>query len=512
MVDLCKRIAALGLCVVWSVFFIGTIAVSALQFSDWTVYLQNPPQDMTLADLNDNGLQDILIVTGNSFMIFLQKEKSGFSQYPDQILEFTEEIAVVDIGEVDPTKGKEIICMARNGTFYYKQRNGRFLPEPNPLVKEAAFFLGRRSGCHIVDFATDLDSDSLDDLLLPTKEGIVLYWQSFPGSFTRYGPLPIQKTLYASVGTFLWPSSLTEKTQEMRGLCLDPEIQEEQDLWLQDINNDGLIDILLPHTFGNEKESEPDVFLQTSDRRFIYTTNQDAGIYSETLAEEGEIFFFDINGNGLMDKVSVRMRDPLQNSSLMVPTVQIAIFLNRYQKGFINAPDHVFRSVYLSDFVPIVDIDKDNRQDIFTIYADLRISSKESIIQTLTRRAVSFVLRCYLFDNQKQAYPYSSDVAHSFVVEYGNFADMPSVIFFDFKGDFDGNGMRDFVYREKADTLSILLMEKREGKLNIFDQIKIGIPDNTAYIKVLQLNRDNRSDLILLDQTGTKLTILINQG
>ena len=157
MIELCKRIAALGLSFVWFVFFIGIIAASALQFSDWAVYLQNPPQDMTLADLNDNGLQDILIVTGNSFIIFLQKEGSGFSQSRDQILQFIEEITIVDIGEVDPTKGKEIICMARNGTFYYKQRNGLFLPDPDPLIKEATFFLGKQSGCHIVDFVTDLN-------------------------------------------------------------------------------------------------------------------------------------------------------------------------------------------------------------------------------------------------------------------------------------------------------------------------------------------------------------------
>lgn len=511
MIELCKRIAALSLSFVWFVFFMDTVVAGALQFSDSVVYLQSPPQDMTLADFNDNGLHDILIVTGASLMVFFQKERSGFSEYPDQTLEFTEEIRVVDIGEVDPSKGKEIICMGRNGIFYYKQKNGRFLPDPAPLIKEATFFLGRRFGCYIVDFAKDLNSDGLDDLLVPTKEGIVLYWQSLPGGFTRYGPLPTQRTFYASVNTFLWPSSLTEKTQEMRGLCLGPKIHEEKDLWLQDINNDGLVDILLPDTSENEKDSEPRIFLQTRDGRFICTTGQDAEIYGEALAEEGNIFFFDINGNGLMDKVSVRMRDPLQNSSLMVPTIQIAIFLNRDQKGFINTPDHVFRSVYLSDFVPIVDIDKDNTQDIFTIYTDLRVSSKESIIQSLTRKAVSFVLRCYLFDNQKQGYPYSSDVAHSFVVKYGDFSDIASVIFFDFNGDFDENGIRDFVYREKADTLSILLMEKREGKLNIFDEIRIRIPDNIAHIKVLQLSGDNRSDLILLDQTGTKLTIFINQ-
>jgi len=512
MAELCKRIPALSLSLLWFVFFMGTVVASALQFSDSAVYLQSPPQDMALADFNDDGLQDILIVAGTSFMVFFQKEGPGFSEYPDQTLEFTEEIRVVDIGEVDPTKGKEIIYMGRNGAFYYKQRNGRFLPDPNPLVMEAIFFLGRRFGCYIVDFAKDLNSDGLDDLLIPTKEGIVLYWQSFPVGFTRYGPLPIQRTVYASVSAFLWPSSLTEKTQEMRGLCLSPEIHEEKDLWLQDINNDGLLDILLPDTSGNEKDSEPHIFLQTPDGRFMCTTGQDAGIYGKALAEEGEIFFSDINANGVMDKVSVRMRDPLQNSSLMVPTIQMAIFLNRDQKGFVNAPDHVFRSVYLSNLVPIVDIDKNKTQDVFTIYADLRVSSKESIIQSLTRKAVSFVLRCYLFDDQKQGYPYSSDVAHNFVVKYGDSTNIASVIFFDLSGDFDGNGIRDFVYREKADILSVLLMEKREEKLSIFDEIRIRIPDNTAHIKVMQLNGDNRSDLVLLDQTGTKLSIFINQG
>jgi len=512
MVELCKKIVTLSLSFVWFLFFMGTAVVSALQFSHSAVYLEAPTQDMTLADLNDNGLQDVLIVTGNSFMVFFQREGSGFSKYPDQTLEFTEEVRVVDIGEVDPTKGKEIIYMGRNGTFYYKQRNGRFLPDPDSLIKEATFFLGRQFGCYIVDFAKDLNSDGLDDLLVPTEEGMVLYWQSFPGRFTRYGPLPTRRTVYASVTAFLWPSSLTEKTQQMRGLCLGPEIREEKDLLLQDINNDGLVDILLPDTSGNEKDSGPHIFLQTRDGRFMHGRGQDAEIYGEALAEEGELFFFDINGNGLMDKVIVRMRDPLQNSSLMVPTIQIAIFLNKDHKGFMNNPDHVFRSVYLSDFVPIVDIDKDNTQDIFTIYADLRIGSKESIIQSLTRKAVSFVLRCYLFDNQKQSYPYSSDVAHNFVVKYGDSTNIASVIFFDLSGDFDGNGIHDFVYREKADTLLILLMEKRDGELNIFDEIRIPIPDNTAHIKVIQLNGDNRSDLILLDQTGTRLSILINQG
>lgn len=485
-------------------------ATGLLQFSKFTIDLESFPQDATLVDLNNDDLKDIFIITRVSFMIFLQKE-SGFSEDPDQILEFAQGIGAVDIGEVDAAGGKEIVCIGHQGVFYYKQQNDAFfLNYPQTLIEQPTLFSDESLRLLIVDFARDLNSDGLDELLIPTKKGMMLFWQHSPNIFAQNEHFPIKTMTSASANAFLWPPSLSKISQKTKNLVVSPEIYEKEDYRFQDVNNDGLVDILIPNPSQSKENLGVDVFLQTSDKEFLRSIEY-SKIYSQVLATERETLLLDINMDGIVDKISLKVRNPLEESSLIVPTIQIAVFINKKPEDFASMPSYIFRSVYLSDFIPIVDIDQDGSQDIFTIYADLGLTSKENIIKLLTKGKVNFLLRCYLFNDQEQGYSYSSDIAYPFAVKCKEFADISEGIFFNFTGDFDGNGIRDFCFREKANTLSVMLMRKKMEKLDVLDEVKIYIPTDTALIKILDINHNGKADLVTLNESGTKLIIFINQ-
>ena len=492
----------------WFISSAYTTATEVPKFNKFTVDLESFPKDMKMVDLNEDGLKDIFIVTRSSFIIFWQKESGGFSKDPDQILKFGQGLKAVDIGEVDFADGKEIICIGHQGVFYYRhQKNGNFLNDPQPLIEKPLSFPSTASYPSIVNFTRDLNSDGLDEILVPTEKGMMLFWQYCPGEFVRDEHFPVKKATYASAHTSFWPSSLSKTTQKEKGLVLAPEVCNREDYQFQDVNNDGFFDILVP----NEKNLGFDVFLQTSDKKFLHSTKY-SRMYTQALSPKGKTLLLDINKDGIIDWINLKVRGPLEESSLIVPTIQIAAFINKKSEDFENMSRYVFRSIYLSDFVPIVDIDQDGSQDIFTIYADLGLASKENIIRFLSKGKVDLLLRCYLFNSKKQGYSYTSDLAYPFVLECGDLADISQSIFVDFTGDFDGNGTHDFCFRKKAGTLSIVLLRRNRQKLSVLNEFEVQIPADTTLIKILDINRDGKADFLTLNESGTELTIFRNQN
>jgi hypothetical protein len=89
--------------------------------------LESDHQDMCFADLDGNGLDDVIIVNPPKLIVFLQDPKQGFAKQPEHLYSLENKPAIVWPARLGPRPGQDILVMTHDGVDVF--RNTR-LPEP----------------------------------------------------------------------------------------------------------------------------------------------------------------------------------------------------------------------------------------------------------------------------------------------------------------------------------------------------------------------------------------------
>jgi hypothetical protein len=189
-------------------------------------------------DLDGDGRRDIIGLALGRISIFRAdpKQDSGYAALPE-VLVTGSRAYFADVAGVLADKGKEILILAPDGVWCFVHKNGRYDPEPRPLLQcdtvlstttlrgGIAATVGANVPVLPWNFALDLNGDGLDDILVPHGKGTDIYLQKRLREFAK--PITIEM-LFPLVP---WPFAI-------------------------DFNGDGLDDILVPHGKGT------DIYLQ----------------------------------------------------------------------------------------------------------------------------------------------------------------------------------------------------------------------------------------------------------
>jgi len=456
--------------------FILLLFASPVFCIDWNVIeldFSEEISDGIIADLDGDGLRDILILSGRHIYIYRQSEL-GFRKNPDDRIYYKQIGETIDTGEINPNyPGSEIIGISENGVKYFYFDGKHYKENPVYFIRqkiERSFF---RIAPVLSDFAFDINGDGLDELLLFYDNDFYLYINNGNGSTEK---------------------RKLENTYEIEEISLNSRILQNETYRSENKNiayffHPEILTTKLVDFYNNN-------FGYTVDSTLKSRQNQtDLSNLNPFFDEKYRNMFFDINGDNKVDKVLIEINDDFYSDLKFFPYVKYFLFLNINNQLNKN-PDYFFKSTIVNNHPPFIDLENDGDLDFISIWSDLSLGSKENMIQIMTDSVLKYTLRLYRYINGL-GYSKIPDISMTLKIKYANLSSIGSYIPIDFSGDFNDDGNKDLCVRINPETLLIYLMTYDTKRINISGVFKISIPKNVVRFTPMKINDDNKSDILL---------------
>jgi len=454
--------------------------------------------DAIIADLNKDGLLDILILSGRYIYIYILT-KNGLNKVPNDRIYFKKLGEIIDIGEVNPVHpGLEILGLSENGVKYFYLEDGHYKENPDFLITQKTERSFYNWGPVLSDFAFDINNDGLDEIVFFHDNQFHLYYLNNSGiiSKTKIDLTYVLKNI--SLNSRIWPSETFLSEDNKKGYFLRPEITAKNIVFFQDFNKDEVLDLISEdaNSITNFKKSN-----------LAFDQNHQKAKQIPLLEENEQEIFLDINGDGRLDRVLIEIKEPLSNDLNFFPYAKYFVFLNDNSR-FKSMPDSFFKTVIIDKNSPFIDIDRDGDLDFISVWSDISIGSKENVLQMLTKFNLKFTLRCYRFLKGK-GFSRNPDNSMTFKIKYKNLSDIGSYIPFNFSEDFNFDGNNDLSVRIKPECILVYLTDFKQKELKFKKVVQIKIPEYVKKFKLIDFNNDKKSDVLLLAES--KIILLLSE-
>lgn len=429
------------------------------------------------------------------FSVFYQSE-NGFNSDPDETFEVDDEAIVFDIADVDRAKGKEILFFTKEGLLYYKQDLGHYKKTPRHLLKaDSIFKVVDRYSLACFDFARDLNNDGTDEILIPRFDDYFLYRQDRAGNYifnTRLD-IRVQSRIAASeeVSPYLMPSFITPNI-----VVADYNKDQRDDII---VVQNSYLKVFFQNkegTFHNSNSARVDLgFEITPAYSLMFLENPRAGNAWQK-EKIGIKCLQDINNDGLMDIIIERFS--LKDGAFSQKK-QYDIFFGKSVPEdasgggrFNETPDHIIASDQYQSACVVVDLNQDKRQDIIVPVIETGFFK---IIAMLISGKVDMTAQVFIMGDS-DSYPETPDDTYNFSMKFDRTGKTIPVI--SYEGDFNGDGRRDFLTNDDNNLLIYYgsekgLMENKPG-----GGYAVDIPDDGTHVKPVYLNTDTKSDIIIV--------------
>jgi hypothetical protein len=429
-------------------------------------------------DVDGDSYPDLIVQNGHDLHLFLFDRERGFAESPARTIRLDGPVFLWTIAPVEKGKPLHLVTAGSRAIQGHPFENGGYAPRGTDLVVHPSLFEGLSSGPPLyTDFAPDLDGDGVPEILLFQKDGIFVMKGDPPSGYRCIDklPLPVDVSLLLNWGAHM-------KMTETSAVSL---------LSFGDTNGDRRTDI---STYRNEAIV---VFRQQHDGRFSRTAAMDLAV--EKVKRRDRFFKFDVpprvadlNGDGLLDIV------------LIYPSKgRVAIYYGQEGRRDFTQPDEVKQiadgwstGVYIEDLA--------GRGKLDLIMGVVRRFGISSGIQVFLSGKVDLELHIYPMQaggrytqdpvqELKFSIPYALQVTRASATLDLTFRP-------NFRGDFNGDGLRDMLIAGDERTLRIHPGSREHGiSEKPSGSISMSPPEGTILTEpfVADFNRDGISDLIL---------------
>ena len=303
-------------------------------------------------DVNGDSLIDILVFykEGEDENLkrmvgyFRQQTGSVFDTIPNQVFELDKKASVVDLADVDKDGKKELLFLAEDGVYYYSLEGESFNLKPIPLFSTTGFLSSPEEKVMIWDFYPELKNKN-EMVIVPQKKGYDIWTRPDPKEFVLNGKLSFKPdiSLYGSSG----------ELDQNRGLIhLSYEIPS---MIFSDYDQDGKEDILLLD------KDQMYVFLSKADGFFQEQADKVVALKAKGKEEEQEVKIDDVNGDGIIDLILNESTGDLEKGG----KTKINIYLGKKGEGFrLDSPHQTISSEKEQSEVWFNDLDKDGNKEM----------------------------------------------------------------------------------------------------------------------------------------------------
>ncbi len=338
-------------------------------------------------------------------------------------------------------------------------------------------------------FLTDLDGDGEPEILLPLESGIDVY-RRIDGLYAEAGSLNVYPPprLARSSGEALWPSS--ERT-------LDLPVLETFGMLRFARNTVSVLHQEQNRTAPAYQVTHYDIALNHSGR-FEATARQ----RTTTAPMPPFMYPFQLNSDDVPDFVGIG-REKARGDLMGLPVYVISATTD------LGKTIQTVRTHLSSGARPFVDFDGDGDMDMVSVKTSLAEGGiRERLTLILTRHVVEAEVRVHL-QNSRGVFSKEPAIARRFAIE------LPAPLFrpgrmrtrywngelVRLDGDYNGDGYRDALVREREDRLAVYLYQR--GRFASAPAAALEIEPDSSYM-IADINADGRSDVVVFstDFTG----------
>jgi hypothetical protein len=488
-------------------FFFEGYGEGADLFSLQSLVVEGSKLSVIPTDLDGRGLLEIVVISKTGvypnekrwISIFSADATARYSRTARQRWEIDPAAAILDVGDVAPSPGKEIFYLTGRGISYYAQEeDGNFSTTPQNLlawptitVFPAADSLPRGR------LLADWKRNGRSMLLLPQFDCLVFFERDDSDGWHKTDRVSIVPR------TFLFSDQVNDGA--FRDFSLHTEFRLPR-IFVEDFNGDGYPDLLL-----TEQESAA-VHLQQHDGHFaaqpsativfpVRPSGKDADTSLSFLLTP-----VDVNGDQFADMVLTLTKG---TGKFLERKIIIFLFLNRQNPAnpFAPQPDQTITVDGITPGVSIEDVNGDGRADL--LFSSIRVGFW-NIVKNLISKRVNLDTSIFLLrsDNRyptrsdfNQNTSYQLDLTHG-IQFHGT---LPTL-----GGDFTGDGHKDLLVAR--DEKIAVYPKNPNGDLfsNPLTQSEVF---TSPFMHIVDLNGDGLDDLIFYEKKRAgRISVLLNTG
>lgn len=444
-----------------------------------------------IADLDGDGRDDLVVADRNELSFYYQNPDGTYPAEPAQKYVLAPRPALLCAGAVQGAAAS-VFVLSNEGVeeLNAAQRSQppvhrQLLTVPIPLPDLA----NSNQVANFPFFARGRQHDPM--LLLPTVDGLLIYtWQG------------------------QWNSGqlITGLTEPLRVPRLSQQgYQQNLRLgWsLQDLHGSNYDDLLVK-TPGPDNQEIFTRYEQDASQIFHPTL-----VYTNTPDPRSAVYWTDLAGTQGLDLVKVSPTDePSFIPGLRSGKVTVAIHRAGPDGRVPTAPTELFRKSDWSTGLPLVDLDGDGQKDL--VLGFIPIDSREGIRNMMLAREIRLTLKFY-FGRHAGNFPKDPDLQRTLPVHLDRetFFDQQQKLYYgralSFQGDFDGDGKKDLLVRDQKDKISVYRFLSPTAGFSPKPDRQFDCSESILWWKVVDLNHDGVSDLLVKLAEGSQLRIFTSQ-
>ncbi|RMF88528.1 MAG: VCBS repeat-containing protein [Nitrospinota bacterium] len=457
-------------------------------------------------DLQGKGTTDLLVAHKTGVypeerrwlsLFRYQVDRQRYASTADQQWEVDPDVTLIDVGDVAPAPGKEILYLTTRGLRYVAQeKDGTFSSTSHPLLSLPTFTIFPETGELLRGrFFADWKGTGHPLLLLPQ-----------PGSLRFFAPAEGYRwqeveAVTVSPRTFLFSAWVDD------GLFRDYSFQAAYRLpriVVQDFNGDGRVDLLLP------QQEYLRVHLQQDDGHFSSSPSFQLIFPVRSPAERSQQSLLlyltpaDVNQDGLADVILTKV-----TGKLLERRVEIFLFLHQPQAAspFSSTPQQKMALKGFTPGVTLQDLDDDGKKDLCLSYVHIGLWG---IIKNLLSNRVTVVTDCYrLQANLRFATHPTFHLKTSYRIDLSDGIRIHG-IWPTWQADFTGDGRTDLLIARDGEVM--IYAKTPGGSLASTPLVQAEVPVS-PYRHIGDMNGDGRNDLLFYERgEGGKITLLLRQG
>ena len=503
-----------------SVFLVSNPANSSELFRKFFLPCDGKIESVHAQDLNGDRLADIAIfyldkkLSQRRFALFLQRQ-NGFSEQADQLFSLPDEASSIDLGYIDGLPGNELVYFTPTVIVFHTLSDSGFSCHPVIFRQCRSIFLyPDKQKIRLWDFVRDYNGDARDDVFEPRFSGSTLYLAAKkPGRWrkTELDLLPVSRP-YAYFDPRFSVGSRAGAVITLPYLLL------------RDFDADGRDDLIAveKHFLIVHRLQPNGAFSQTADDSIALNHGDiwpGAKIMRTHLDDEDERQFLmrivDIDGDGLLDIVSAFIST---RNSLINPETSTKIYCGKKSEDgriyFSKTPDYYIEPDGTQMVIDIFDFNHDGRMDFLIPTIKIGVTS---VIKMLLTRSVNFEAQLFLMHNNA-GYTAKAEQKIDMNVKFSFRGGAASPIYE--VADLTGDGLLDIL--TSVDEEKLLIYHGSRAKIfrkNTKDAYRIALPQDGTLVKAVELNDDNRVDVIIRYEPEKRkwlgkpngITVLLNQ-
>ncbi len=460
--------------------------------------------NLLTADLDGDGLKDLLSVDDTHLSVFYQDRNQAFTHEPQLRYQLERRASVIWTARLG-RKAESLLVMTSDGVSELDFSNRTAPPNLRPFIRQATILPEAGSDTNVMCLRLSAtNGDGWPLVLLPVAGGLQVWRHDGDWSQSQF----IGHTL-ESTGSPLLPNP-------------GYSVSDGVDLSIGDLNGDGRDDLIVCRENGSQTITY-NVYLQQTNGLFGAERKSEGSkvplspalspqggervteptlIYQSKMEAHSWLCWTDLNRDGRVDLIrSVWLNEASFEPGLPSGKVVVSTYFADAQGRIPDEPQQVLRKSDWTPSLPVVDLDGDGLPDLVLGYSQL--DSREGIRKELTARQLDYSLR-FFFQRPGAGFPKEADcqrdlVLHMDQTEYplsfGLSRYFERCVRLD--GDFNGDGKKDLAVREHGDAISIYFFQSREKGFSSKPDLKFSCPKEIDGWVAEDLNGDGVSDMIV---------------